>query len=134
MAGDLDRAKQLYDEDRPTFIKFLTSRATYLAFPHVMMVQRDGAVLAKVELAPLDGEMLPGADDLEAANDGEPWCLFPKQGNVFRLLLKLKSYPDAFLFAGRPVDPRAIEFLDSLPRTETGKLQRFALRRRAAGE
>jgi 2-aminobenzoate-CoA ligase len=24
--------------------------------------------------------------------------------------------------------PRAIEFLDSLPRTETGKLQRFRLR------
>jgi len=26
--------------------------------------------------------------------------------------------------------PRAIEFLESLPRTETGKLQRFALRQR----
>ena len=28
--------------------------------------------------------------------------------------------------------PRAIEFVDSLPRTETGKLQRFALRQKAA--
>lgn len=28
--------------------------------------------------------------------------------------------------------PRAVEFVDALPRTETGKLQRFALRRRAA--
>jgi len=28
--------------------------------------------------------------------------------------------------------PRAIEFVTSLPRTETGKLQRFELRRRAA--
>jgi 2-aminobenzoate-CoA ligase len=28
--------------------------------------------------------------------------------------------------------PRAIEYVESLPRTETGKLQRFALRRRAA--
>jgi len=27
--------------------------------------------------------------------------------------------------------PRAIEFVDSLPRTETGKLQRFRLRERA---
>jgi 2-aminobenzoate-CoA ligase len=27
--------------------------------------------------------------------------------------------------------PRAIEFVDSLPRTETGKLQRFVLRQRA---
>ena len=30
--------------------------------------------------------------------------------------------------------PRAIEFVDRLPRTETGKLQRFALRQRAAAE
>jgi 2-aminobenzoate-CoA ligase len=30
--------------------------------------------------------------------------------------------------------PRAIEFVDRLPRTETGKLQRFTLRQRAAGE
>jgi len=30
--------------------------------------------------------------------------------------------------------PRAVEFVDSLPRTETGKLQRFALRQRAAQE
>ena len=28
--------------------------------------------------------------------------------------------------------PRAIEYVSNLPRTETGKLQRFALRRRAA--
>jgi len=29
--------------------------------------------------------------------------------------------------------PRAIEFLDALPRTETGKLQRAKLRQRAPG-
>ena len=29
--------------------------------------------------------------------------------------------------------PRAIEFLDSLPRTATGKLQRFRLRERDQG-
>ena len=27
--------------------------------------------------------------------------------------------------------PRAIEFVDALPKTETGKIQRFALRERA---
>jgi 2-aminobenzoate-CoA ligase len=30
--------------------------------------------------------------------------------------------------------PRAIVFLDTLPKTQTGKLQRFALRQRAAVE
>jgi acetyl-CoA synthetase len=32
---------------------------------------------------------------------------------------------------GRHQYPRAIEFLDVLPKTETGKIQRFALRQRA---
>jgi 2-aminobenzoate-CoA ligase len=30
--------------------------------------------------------------------------------------------------------PRSIVFVDALPRTETGKLQRFALRQRTAEE
>jgi len=30
--------------------------------------------------------------------------------------------------------PRAIEFVDALPRTETGKLQRYVLRERTLGE
>jgi 2-aminobenzoate-CoA ligase len=30
--------------------------------------------------------------------------------------------------------PREIEFVSQLPRTETGKVQRFRLRERAAGE
>jgi 2-aminobenzoate-CoA ligase len=30
--------------------------------------------------------------------------------------------------------PREIEFLDKLPRTETGKLQRYVLRQRAQGK
>jgi 2-aminobenzoate-CoA ligase len=29
--------------------------------------------------------------------------------------------------------PRAVEFVDALPRTETGKVQRFKLRQQAAG-
>jgi 2-aminobenzoate-CoA ligase len=30
--------------------------------------------------------------------------------------------------------PRAIEFVDALPRTNTGKLQRYRLRQQAAGQ
>ncbi|MBN9062271.1 MAG: PAS domain-containing sensor histidine kinase [Rhizobiales bacterium] len=110
MAGDLDRAKTMFEQDRGLFTKFLTSRATYLGFPHVMMVKADGSVLERVELLPLDGMAPPGPDDLQAASDGEPWCMIPREGNVFRILLKLGGYPDTFIFAGRPVDPRALEF------------------------
>ncbi|WP_342362565.1 PAS domain-containing sensor histidine kinase [Terrarubrum flagellatum] len=110
MAGDLDRAKPMFDEAKGTFSQFLTNRAKYLGFPHVMLVKSDGTILDKVELAQLDGALMPEKEDFEAAADGEPWCFIPKEGNVFRLLLKLNAYPDTFVFAGRPVDPRALEF------------------------
>jgi acyl-coenzyme A synthetase/AMP-(fatty) acid ligase len=32
---------------------------------------------------------------------------------------------------GGPQAPRLIEYVDALPKTETGKIQRFALRQRA---
>jgi two-component system nitrogen regulation sensor histidine kinase NtrY len=110
MAGDIDRAKPMFEQDKALFTKFMTSRATYLGFPHVLMVQGDGTVLERIELLTLDGMIPPSPQDLEAGQDGEPWCLIPREGNVFRILLKLNAYPDAYLFAGRPVDPRAIEF------------------------
>lgn len=130
MAGDLDRAKTMYEQDRPLFTRFLTSRATYLGFPHVMLVKSDGSVLEKIELLPLDGMVPPGADDLQAAADGEPWCMIPREGNVFRILLKLNGYDDTYIFAGRPVDPRALEFPAV---AESGLAYYRALEERKAG-
>jgi len=69
----------------------------------------------------------------------------PERGNIVKAFIVLKpGYPedagmvkvlqDHVRSAIAPYKyPRAIEFVDSLPRTETGKLQRYVLRQRAQG-
>lgn len=110
MAGDIDRAKPIFDQDRDLFKRFVTSRANYLEFPVTMLVQKDLTVLERIETATVGEVAAPTAQEVEMAADGEPWCLVPREGNIFRVIFKLSAYNDIFLYGARPVDPRAIEF------------------------
>ncbi|MGL4811364.1 MAG: ATP-binding protein, partial [Beijerinckiaceae bacterium] len=110
MAGDIDRAKPMYDQDRDLFRRFITSRANYLEFPVTMMVRKDETLIDRIELRVIGTVPPPTAQELEAASDGEPWCMVPQEGNIFRVIFRLSNYDDVFLYGARPVDPRAIEF------------------------
>ena len=110
MAGDIDRAKPMFEQDRELFRRFVTSRATYLEFPVTILLNKDGTVVERLEVADIGEVTPPTAAEIEIAGDGEPWCMVPQQGNIFRVLLKLSGYTDTFLYGARPVDPRAIEF------------------------
>ncbi|MGL4325623.1 MAG: ATP-binding protein [Beijerinckiaceae bacterium] len=110
MAGDLDRAKPMFEQDRDLFRRFLTSRANYLEFPITMLVNKDQSLIERIETAKIGEVAGPTAQEIEAAGDGEPWCMVPQEGNVFRVIFKLTAYDNVFLYGARPVDPRAIEF------------------------
>ncbi len=62
------------------------------------------------------------------------WCLAVKPGHTGddALVQALQEHVKATLAPYKY--PRKIEFLDKLPRTETGKLQRYVLRQRAQGK
>ena len=130
LADDIDRAKPVYDQQRAWFTGFMKARAQAVGLPQVMLVKSDGSVAERVELLALDGLMMPSEQDLAAASDGEPWCLIPSSGNVFRILLKLKAHANTFLFAARPVDPRALAFPAI---AESGLAYYRALEERKAG-
>ncbi len=110
MAGDLNRAKVLFDADRKLFRDFLASRATYLGFPLAMIVKPDGAIVERVDVRPIPGVTGPSPEDLKTANENEAICVIPRVGNLFSSVLRLAAYDGAVLFVTRPVDPRATEF------------------------
>ena len=70
----------------------------------------------------------------------------PERGQIAKAYVVLKSGHTADAVMAKALQdhvkaelapykyPRAVSFVDALPRTETGKLQRFALRQRAAAE
>ena len=110
MAADLNRAKVLFDADRAVFRDFMTSRAVFLGFPMSMLVEPDGSIVERVDVKPIEGLSMPTADDLQEANDTDAICLVPREGNIFRAILKLPAHQSRILFVARPVDPRALEF------------------------
>jgi two-component system, NtrC family, nitrogen regulation sensor histidine kinase NtrY len=110
MAADLSRAKVLFDADRTVFRDFMTSRAAFLGFSVAMLVDPDGSTVERVEVKPVEGLSLPTVDDLREANDKDALCLVPRDGNMFRAILKLPAHGDRILFAARPVDPLALQF------------------------
>ena len=117
MANDLNRIQPAFDADRRFFRDYMSSRAFSLGLPVAVIVQADLVQVEQVEFRQLEGLLAPALADIEAARDGEPYCLIPRGNNIFRVVLKLSAYPDLYLFTARPVDPGAIEFP---PIAETG--------------
>src|SRR5438270_123118 len=68
------------------------------------------------------GYAIPGYKDTVLDEDGKPGNQ-PAEGTVRQLQEHVKKAIAPYKY------PRQIEFIDTLPRTETGKVQRFKLRK-----
>jgi two-component system, NtrC family, nitrogen regulation sensor histidine kinase NtrY len=110
MAVDLNRARVMFDADRKVFQDFMRSRAFSLGFPSAMIFEASGQLVERVELKPIAELPMPSAQDLKEASDSEPLCLFSKNSNLYRALVKLNAHNDKVLYVARYVDPRAVEF------------------------
>ncbi len=130
MAADLNRAKVLYDADPKVFRDFMQSRAVFLGFPLAMIVEKNGTVVEKIEIKPLEGVPQPSTADLDDSNSTDALCLFPRTGNVFRSMLTLEAHGGRILYVAREVDPRAVEFPIA---AEAGMAFYMALEQKKAG-
>jgi two-component system nitrogen regulation sensor histidine kinase NtrY len=111
-ASDLDRAKLMFEVDRPLFHDFFSSRARFLGFTAAALLKSDGAIVEKVDAGAAIGNTIPKpeATDFDDARKNEPLCLVLDQGRTFAALRALNSFQDTFLYVARPVDPFTVEF------------------------
>jgi two-component system, NtrC family, nitrogen regulation sensor histidine kinase NtrY len=109
---DLDRAKLMFEVDRPLFREFFTTRARYLGFTAAALLKSDGTVLERVDTGAVIGNTVvrPESSDFEDARKNEATCLILDEGRTFVALRALLSFQDTFLYAARPVDPFTVEF------------------------
>ena len=110
MAADLNRARVIFDADRRVFHEFMASRATFLGFPAAMIVDRDGTVVERIDIRPVEGLNPPTARDIESVGDTDALCFFPRDTNVFRAAVRLGAHNGRVLFVARAVDREAVEF------------------------
>jgi len=111
-ASDLDRAKLVFDRDRPLFREFFKSRARFLGFTAAALLKSDGAPIEQIDTGAEVGTSVvrPEPSDFEDARKNQSTCIVLDEGRTFVALRPLASYPDTFLYVGRPVDPFTVEF------------------------
>ncbi len=111
-ASDLDRAKLMFEVDRPLFREFFTARARFLGFTAAALMRPDGTVIEQVDTGAVVANSIarPEPSDFDDARKGEPLCLILDQGRTFVALRALVSFQDTFLYVARPVDPFTMEF------------------------
>jgi two-component system nitrogen regulation sensor histidine kinase NtrY len=110
MAADISRARPALDQNRDFFRDFMRSRAVFLGFPVAMLIRGDLSVIERIEVKPMEGLAPVSKEDIAAAADLEAWCLIPQTGNIFRGVLKVPAFDDAYLVVARSIDPKALEF------------------------
>jgi two-component system, NtrC family, nitrogen regulation sensor histidine kinase NtrY len=110
MAEDIDRAKRvgLYEQDRPTFKSFVTSRAVMLGFPYAVLIKADGTIIERADTKSPEEPQPPREQDFKDAETSEQPCLLTARH--VGALIRVPSFEGAYLFVARQVDQRAIAF------------------------
>jgi two-component system, NtrC family, nitrogen regulation sensor histidine kinase NtrY len=104
-ANDLSQSATLFQTNRSLFHDYLNSRARFLGFSVALIIKSDGAIEDRAnDSDPLQAAR-PAPSDFEDAKKKAPLCLLLADGKVFIALRAIQGIDDAFLYAGRPIDP-----------------------------
>jgi two-component system nitrogen regulation sensor histidine kinase NtrY len=108
MANDIIRARPLYDQDPGTFHELLTASATSRNLRDAMLIDKDGAVRASAQNATQQAYVTPPPDLLSNVKETEPEIAIIPEGNYVAAVIRLRTFPDIFLYVARPLDPRVV--------------------------
>ena len=108
-ASDIDRAHPLFDENRALFQDFFTSRSKFLGFSLAKVVKPDKSEVLDSGLKD-DNARFPEPRDFTDAEEDAPICVAPQGRLTFFALVKLGTYPGAYLYVARQVDRYAVDF------------------------
>lgn len=105
MANDISNARPLYDQDRVTFLRLLTSSANARNLPGAMLIDKEGHMLVSAQTGinvPYD---TPKPNILQSVNEESPEISFNRETNSVAAVIRLRAFHDTFLYVARLVDP-----------------------------
>jgi len=111
MANDLDRNRQLYSLDPNGFVELMTRQAKGRGMLAAVIVNSEGAIQRKADIA--SAQALPDVpkDALAAAVAGRPTLIPPGTTNLVGAVISLGEI-DGFLYTIRAVDPQVMSALN----------------------
>jgi len=99
---------QLFQTHRLAYSALL-AQALEHDFTAIYVIDSDGRVLARAEAPAAPPYAAPSPLTLAlATRDGNLETTEPKDTDMFRAVLRLKGYPDAFLYVTRSIDPKTL--------------------------
>ncbi len=112
MAADLNREGPALLATPAMFQRLLDAQAALRSLTEAIVFQSNGQVLARTGLSyVLDLERLSPAV-LDQASGGDVVVLTSDTDDRVRALVRLDNFIDAYLFVGRFVDPRVLDYMD----------------------
>ena len=108
MASDITRARPLYDQDRESFRKLLTSSAASRNLPGAMLIDKNRAVLESAATGIQQNFLTPAPDFLSNVNEDEPQIGVFVEQNYVAAVIRLRAFQDTFLYVARLLDPRVV--------------------------
>jgi two-component system nitrogen regulation sensor histidine kinase NtrY len=116
MANDLNTEAARLMSDIPRLNQTLSTQALFRNLTEAVVVDGMGRVLARTAYTfALEFERFP-REALEIARAGEVAMLVGDRDDRVRALVRLDRFFDAYLYVGRPVDPKVLTYIDTTRR------------------
>jgi two-component system nitrogen regulation sensor histidine kinase NtrY len=129
-AIDVAEAKSLFDQNRDQFHQFLTGQARVRGLAQLALLDKDLNIIDQADVPIKQTFAKPRREALTATNDTEPQIVPFLDGNYSVGMIKLRLYPDTYLYIARSVDP---DLVSRLQATEEGAAQYAELEQRRVG-
>jgi two-component system nitrogen regulation sensor histidine kinase NtrY len=128
MAGDIARARPLYDQDRRTFLEILAASAAARNLPGAMLIDKDRNILAQTGIQ--QDFTTPPEEFLRDVGEDKPEISVFPEANYVAAVIRLRAFSDTFLYVARLLDPRVIS---QLKQTEASAAEYAAIESQRLG-
>lgn len=108
MAGDIARARPLYDQDRQSFRQLLTQSAASRNLPGAMLIDKDRHILETAATGIAQDFATPAPEFLSNVNETDPQIGVFIEQNYVAAVVRLRAFNDTFLYVARLLDPRVV--------------------------
>jgi two-component system nitrogen regulation sensor histidine kinase NtrY len=130
MANDVSHARPLFDLDRTSFLKLLTTSAASRNLPGAMVIDDKANVLVTAQTGIQADFQTPAPDFLTGVEENEPQIAVFIEANYVAAVIRLRSFNDTFLYVARLLDPRVVA---QLRQTQASVAEYAALESRKLG-
>ncbi len=130
MAGDIARARPLFDQDRGTFRSLLTASAQQRNLPGAMLIDKDRHVLETADTGIRQAFTTPAPEFLKNVGEDEPQIAVFLEADYVAAVIRLRAFQDTFLYVARLLDPRVVA---QVQQTQAGVAEYSELEARRLG-